>query len=170
VVVIGYGPVGQTLSRILKETGVQPVIVEMNIQTVQRLRTEGVAVVYGDATKREILHHAGIEKADGLIIAASDLPSQEIVKAARELNPKVRILTRTRYLREASTLREAGADAVFAGEGEVAMSMAAFIMRQIGATDEQIDRERDRIRAELFDKVGAQDQHQRVVRSAPEAA
>jgi len=168
VVVIGYGPVGQTLSRILKETGVQPVIVEMNIQTVQRLRAEGQAVVYGDATKREILHHAGIERADGLIIAASDLPSKEIVTAARELNPKVRILTRTRYLREASSLRAAGADAVFAGEGEVAMSMAAFIMRQIGATDEQIDRERDRIREELFDKVGAQDQHERQVRPLPE--
>lgn len=158
VVVIGYGPVGQTISRILKDTGIQPVIIEMNIDTVEKLKTAGEAVVYGDATKREILQHAGIQKADGLIIAASDLPSSEIVEAARDLNPKVRILSRARYLREAPALRKAGADAVFAGEGEVAMSMAAFIMRQIGATDEQIDRERDRIRGELFDKVGVANQ------------
>ncbi len=150
VVVVGFGPVGRTLSRILKDTGIQPVVVEMNLETAQTLRAGGEAVVYGDATKREILHHAGIEDADGLIIAASDLPSREIVQAARELNPKVQILTRARYLSEAAKLREAGSDAVFAGEGEVALSMAAFIMRQIGATDEQIDRERERIRRDLF--------------------
>jgi CPA2 family monovalent cation:H+ antiporter-2 len=73
-----------------------------------------------------------------------------VVKAARELNPKIRVLTRSNYLREAKKLREAGANEVFSSEGEVALSMTAFLMRLLGATDEQIDRERDRVRAELF--------------------
>ena len=110
----------------------------------------GEAAVYGDASEREILHHAGIEKADGLIIAASGVPADAVMKAARELNPKIRILTRTTYLRETTKLREAGANAVFSSEGEIALSMTEFVMRQIGATDEQIDRERDRVRKELF--------------------
>jgi monovalent cation:H+ antiporter-2, CPA2 family len=59
-------------------------------------------------------------------------------------------LTRSTYLREAERLREAGANAVFSSEGEVALSMTEFLMRQLGATDEQIDRERERVRAELF--------------------
>ena len=70
-VVVGYGPVGRTLSRILRDNGIQVVVVETNLQTVQQLLSEGEAAVYGDASEREILHHAGIEKADGLIIAAS---------------------------------------------------------------------------------------------------
>ena len=151
VVVVGYGPVGRTLSRILRDNGIQVVVVETNLQTVQQLLSEGEAAVYGDASEREILHHAGIEKADGLIIAASGVPADAVVKAARELNPNIRILTRTTYLREASKLREAGANAVFSSEGEVALAMTEFVMRQIGATDEQIDRERDRVRTELFE-------------------
>lgn len=150
VVVVGYGPVGQTLSRILRNTGIQVVVVEMNIDTVKKLKESGFPAVFGDASHREILHHAGIEKAEGLIISASSVPAHPVVQAARELNPKIRILTRTSYLKEAAALREAGATDVFSSEGEIALSMTASLMRQIGATDEQIDRESTRIRRELF--------------------
>jgi CPA2 family monovalent cation:H+ antiporter-2 len=123
----------------------------MNLETVQRLREAGEpAVVYGDASHREILHHAGVEKAAGLIIAASGIPAQPVVEAAHELNPKIRILTRTTYLRESDVLHRSGAHVVFSGEGEVALAMTAYLMRQLGATDEQIDRERDRVREEFF--------------------
>jgi CPA2 family monovalent cation:H+ antiporter-2 len=47
-------------------------------------------------------------------------------------------------------LRAAGADGVFAGEGEVALAMTEFILDSFGATPEQVDRERDRIRRDLF--------------------
>jgi monovalent cation:H+ antiporter-2, CPA2 family len=150
VIVVGYGPVGRTLSRILKDNGIQVVVVDTNLQTVQDLRAKGGSAVYGDASLREVLHHAGIEQAEGLIIAASGVPADVVVKAARELNPEIRVLTRSNYLREGKKLREAGANAVFSSEGEVALSMTAFLMRQLGGTDEQIDRERDRVRAELF--------------------
>ncbi len=49
-------------------------------------------------------------------------------------------------------LLEAGADAVFSGEGEVALSMTEGILETFGATAEQIERESDRIRRELFSK------------------
>lgn len=150
VVVVGYGPVGRTLSRILKDNGIQVVVVETNLKTVQELRAQGESAVYGDASLREVLHHAGTENADGLIIAASGAPADVIVRAARELNPKIRVLTRSTYLREVGKLREAGATMVFSSEGEIALAMTAFLMRQLGATDEQVDRERDRVRAELF--------------------
>ena len=44
---------------------------------------------------------------------------------------------------------------VFAGEGEVALSMTEHILRQLGATEEQIDRESERIRSDLFEKTVA---------------
>jgi len=52
--------------------------------------------------------------------------------------------------RTAARLLQAGADVVFTGEGEVALTMTEFILRQLGATPEQIDRERERIRQDLF--------------------
>jgi monovalent cation:H+ antiporter-2, CPA2 family len=150
VVVIGYGPVGKTVSRILCENGFEVIIVEMNIDTVEKLRADGRQVVYGDASQREILLHAGIEHAEGLIISSSSVPASAVVQASRELNPRVRILTRATYLAQSDSLRDAGANAVFSSEGEIALSMADFLMEQLGATDEQIDRERDRVRKDLF--------------------
>lgn len=149
-VVIGYGPVGRTVSRILTENGIEPVIIEMNIETVQRLSAEGRQAIYGDAAKIEILRHAQLEAAAGLIISSSTAEAATIIQAARELNPRLRILTRASYLTESEALRSAGANAIFSNEGEVALSMADFLMTQLGATDEQIDRERARVRRDLF--------------------
>lgn len=150
VIVIGFGPVGRTLVRILEDTGMEAVVVERNLDTVGRLRDEGRPVVYGDAQRDEVLLSAGIEKARGLIIAAFDSGAGEIIATARRLRPDLRILTRANYLGEAEKLRQAGAYAAFAGEGEVALAMMSHLMHELGATDEQIDRERQRVREELF--------------------
>jgi CPA2 family monovalent cation:H+ antiporter-2 len=150
VVVVGYGPVGQTLCRILRANGLEPVVIEMNMDTVQRLRNENIYAIYGDAAQMEILLHAGVKEAEGLIIAASSVPYAGVVKAARELNPDIRIVTRSIYLKEAKELHKAGADAVFSSEGETAIAMATYLMRELGAGNDQIDRERDRIHEELF--------------------
>jgi CPA2 family monovalent cation:H+ antiporter-2 len=150
-VVIGYGPVGRTLVRLLRENGIEPTIVEMNLETVRRLRDEGVAAVYGDAGHRDTLKEAGVARADTLVLSASGLKgAQEVVRVARELNPDVRVLARSAYLRERAELYRAGADAVYAGEGEVALAMAESVLTDLGASPDQIDRERQRVRAELF--------------------
>lgn len=54
-VIVGYGPVGRTLTRLLQENEVEPTIIEMNLETVNRLREEGLMAVYGDASHRETL-------------------------------------------------------------------------------------------------------------------
>ena len=150
-VVVGYGPVGRTLVRLLRENGIEPTVVEMNLETVQRLRAEGLAAVYGDASHPETLKAAGVGGAGTLFLAASGLTgAEEVVRLARELNPAVRVVARSAYLRERRVLRGAGADEVYAGEGEVALALAESVLRALGATPEQIDRERERVRAELF--------------------
>lgn len=153
-IVVGYGPVGSTLCRILSDNGIEPVVVELNIDTVRALAASGKRVVHGDAASREILLHAGIETAASLFITASGLPAREIVEAALELRPEIRIVSRADYLREAEALRREGAKAVFSGEGEVALAMSTYLLRELGASAEQIDRERDRVRRELFEPVG----------------
>lgn len=56
---------------------------------------------------------------------------------------------RTAHLREAAAMRAAGADQVFSGEAEVALAFTAEILERLGATPEQIERERARVHAEL---------------------
>ena len=47
-ILIGYGPVGKTVRRILLERDAIVTVVELNLETVRRLRAEGIEVVYGD--------------------------------------------------------------------------------------------------------------------------
>jgi len=150
-VVVGYGPIGQTVARLLQDGGVEPVIIDMNLEATRRIRTEGRRVVYGDATRPEVLEAAGVRNAIALIVSGPT-PEQasEIIRIARTLNPNARVITRAYYLRETGSIRASGADEVFSGEGEVALAMTGYILETLGATPEQIDRERERVREEVF--------------------
>ncbi|WP_414662963.1 cation:proton antiporter [Horticoccus sp. 23ND18S-11] len=155
-IVVGYGPIGQTVARLLRENEIDATIVELNIETVQRLKAAGTVAIYGDATRVDTLTQAGVASATALVLSASSIQDgNEIVRQARALNPRIRVLARTAYVRELETLRAAGADEVFSGEGEVALAMTASVLRNLGATPEQIDRERQRVHTELFGKSAA---------------
>jgi CPA2 family monovalent cation:H+ antiporter-2 len=150
-IVVGYGPVGSTLCRLLRDNDIEPTVIEMNLETVKSLRELDLPAVYGDATHRDTLKAAGVEWADSLILSSSSTRgAEEVIRGARELRPSIRVLARSSYLREGPALSKAGADRIFAGEGEVALAMAEHLLRELGALPEQIDRERHRVRAELF--------------------
>jgi CPA2 family monovalent cation:H+ antiporter-2 len=148
-VVVGYGPVGRTLTRLLREYSIEPTVIEMNHETVNELKRAGIAAVYGDATRREILERAGVAKAGSLVFAASGSPADAVIRMARDLNPSLRILTRTTYVREVFRAKEAGANVVIAAEAEVAMAMTEHLLTQLGASGEQLDRARERVRRDV---------------------
>jgi CPA2 family monovalent cation:H+ antiporter-2 len=155
-VVIGYGPTGRTVVRLLRENGIEPTVIEMNIDTVRTLREQSLSAVYGDATRPEILQAAGVAGAGHLILTSAGMGhSEDVIRAARELNPTVRVLARTSYLRELAGLRRAGADDVFSGEGEIAFALTEAILQRLRATPEQIDRERQRVHTDLFGRTEA---------------
>ena len=150
-VVVGYGPVGRTLTQLLRANRIEASVVELNLETVRLLRSEGIVASYGDATHREVLERAGFDRAVALILSGANMQrGRETIRVARELNPKALILARSDYLREVPDLRRAGADVVFSGEGEVALAMTEFLLRQLGASADRIDGERSRVRSELF--------------------
>jgi monovalent cation:H+ antiporter-2, CPA2 family len=149
-VVVGYGPVGRTVTRLLRDNGIQPTIIEMNVDTVRAVRDTGLDAIYGDATHPSVLAEARIAQARAFIIAVSPLAGvEEACRVARAENPGVQILARATSVREGRGLREAGADVVFSGEGQVALAFTAEILQGLGATPDQIDRERSRVRSEL---------------------
>ncbi|MEI6255777.1 MAG: cation:proton antiporter [Planctomycetota bacterium] len=147
-IVVGYGPVGQTVTQLLFDNAIDPTVIELNLDTIRRLRTFDVRAVYGDASRPEILAEAGIKRSEHLILTSgSGSVDEEIVRVAKELNPDVRILARSQYVHQLPRLRRAGAEDVFSAEGEVALAFTARILERLGATGEQIDRERDRVEA-----------------------
>jgi K+:H+ antiporter len=148
-IVVGYGPVGQMVSRLLKDHSLEPVIIELNHQTVQTLKKAGTLAIHGDASQREILELAGAARATSLIFTASGSPPEAMIQSARELYPKILILARSEYIADALRAKAAGADVVVAAETEVAFAMSEHLLTELGATSEQVDRARDQLRREL---------------------
>jgi CPA2 family monovalent cation:H+ antiporter-2 len=136
--------------RLLQDNDIEPTIIELNRDTVRCLREAGGSAVYGDASHRDILQGAGVGSAGSLILSAAGMhASAEVIRLAREMNPHIRILARAAYVRDSLALHQAGATYVFSGEGEVALAMTEAILRSLGATPEQIDRERERVHRDL---------------------
>jgi CPA2 family monovalent cation:H+ antiporter-2 len=155
-IIVGYGPTGRTLGRLLRDNGIEPLVIELNMETVRELREQGIEAVYGDATRLDTLEAARAANASTLILTSAGMSNAaEVIRAARELNPKIQVLARAAYLRDLPDLQKAGADRIFSGEGEVALGLVETILERLGATAEQIDRERERAHRELFGKASA---------------
>jgi monovalent cation:H+ antiporter-2, CPA2 family len=150
-VVIGYGPTGRTVVRLLRDNDIATTVIELNMDSVRALRDEGFDAIYGDATRPDTLEAAGVDRAGTLILSSAGMTdSDEVIRAARRLNPDIRVLARAPYLRDLPVLKGAGADNVYSAEGEVALAFIEDILDSLGATSEQIERERARAHNELL--------------------
>jgi monovalent cation:H+ antiporter-2, CPA2 family len=148
-VIVGYGPVGQTACRILNEFGIRPVVVDLNLDTVRALAEAGKLAVYGDAAQRDILTAARIKEAKYLLVTIPEVMARTVViLAARDLNPKLRVFARARYIQERAWLEEVGATGVVAEEAETAVALAVLLLREVGADEERIGMEIRRIQSE----------------------
>ncbi len=146
--VIGYGPVGRTVTELLEKSGVQPLIIEMNVDTVAELSKQGRRALYGDATRRDLLEQAGLRKAKSLIITVPDPEVRMgVIRAARELNSELRIITRARYLAEHDSLREAGAAVVCCDEAGAATGLTRALLGDLNRPQDEIDRRVRELRA-----------------------
>lgn len=139
-IVVGYGPVGQTVTWLLREFDVEPMIVDLSVDTVAELHNQKRPVLFGDAARPDILRQAGILDARFLIITLPDADARmTIIAAARELNPQINILTRARFLSENPTLREAGVTNIRFDEVETAAGLAEVVLGSLKVDPKLID-------------------------------
>ncbi|MES2199962.1 MAG: cation:proton antiporter [Chlamydiota bacterium] len=97
-IVIGYGPIGQEVTKLLKELSYSPVVIEHNIDTVSH-HVQDVQIIYGDASLQDLLKEADAEHSHLLVITTLEIePLQQIIESARQMNPKMKILVRVRYV------------------------------------------------------------------------
>ena len=151
VVIIGYGLNGRNLAKVLHRTGIPYQVLEMNAQAISEARAQGVPIFYGDAVRREVLHHIGVHHAKILVIAISDPSATRIaVSMARELNPQLNIIVRTRYMSELPELYKLGANQVVPEEFETSIEIFSRVLDMFGIARNVIQREIEDIRREGY--------------------
>jgi CPA2 family monovalent cation:H+ antiporter-2 len=149
-ILVGYGPVGRIVHRLLEARGASVTVIDLNLDTVREMKAAGLSALYGDVLRAGTLEEAGIETTGSLILSADVEDAAEIIRQARILNPKLRVLARCTYLRDAPALKQAGASVVVAGEAEVGVAlveaMTADELTGCGARADQ----RNAVRARLY--------------------
>jgi CPA2 family monovalent cation:H+ antiporter-2 len=149
-VIIGYGPVGRTASSILKKFGVQPIVIDLNLDTVREISDSGDLAVYGDATRRDILEAAGILQARYLLVTIPEmLVRTAVILTATDMNPEVRVFARARYLQEKAWLEELGTKGMVTEEGETAIGLAVLLLRELKADEGLLQEEIRRVQKEF---------------------
>jgi monovalent cation:H+ antiporter-2, CPA2 family len=131
VIVVGFGLNGKNLARVLRETGINYIVIELNPETVREEKKGGENIIYGDITKEEILHHTHIETAKILVLAISDPAATRIgVQNAKGLNSSIYTIVRTRYTKEIEELQKLGADEVIPEEFETSLHIFSKVLER----------------------------------------
>lgn len=151
VIIIGFGLNGMNLARVLAEAKIPYVVLEMNPDTVQKMKKKNEPIYYGDGTSVEILHNLSINKARLLVVAISDPAStRRIVSIARHENPNVFIIVRTRYLIEVEDLKALGANEVIPEEFETSIEIFSRVLNQYNFPGNIILEMADKIRSNSY--------------------
>ncbi len=123
VVVIGYGTKGRAAVDTIVNNGLNResiVVVDPGAEALQEAHADGLAVVTGDATRRDVLRRAGVSEADQVIITTNRDDSNVLATlTVRQLNPEVWIVAACREQENVALMRQSGANSVITSSDAV---------------------------------------------------
>ncbi len=149
-ILVGFGPVGKIVYRLLTDRGNSVTVIDLNLDTVRKMKADGISTLYGDVLRPGTLEEAGIATASSFILSADVEDAAEIVRQARLLNPELNILVRCSHLRDAAALKSAGANVVAAGEAEVGVALAEAVTASDNIDYQAAVEQRDAVRRRLY--------------------
>ncbi|MBL8170591.1 MAG: cation:proton antiporter [Acidobacteria bacterium] len=148
VIVAGYGQAARRLVHVLSGSGIPYLITTLSPGGANEAEAAGLTVLRGDYSKRNILEHAGVARAQMMVIADDDpTMTHHVVAVAKTLNPNLRVVVRTRYISDVQSLTEAGVDSVIAEEMESIARIFTEVMQHYQIPAEEIDANEKAIRS-----------------------
>ncbi len=151
VIIIGYGPAGRHLVKVMHDSGISYIVIEMNPRSVDEMKEKEIPVIYGDAARPHILKLANVKKAKLCVIATNDPDStRTTLKQARFINPTIQLIVRTRYLNEVEQLEKQGADIVVPEEMETTVRLFSHVLGAYMIPKQEIEQHIQNVRAEDY--------------------
>ncbi|MFC4932813.1 glutathione-regulated potassium-efflux system protein KefC [Massilia sp. GCM10023247] len=133
VIIAGFGRFGQIVGRLLNANRFKLTILDHDPDQIELLRGFGFKVFYGDATRVDLLHAAGADKARALVLAIDDIEdSLALADAVRENFPHLPVLARARNVTHYYQLMDRGVTVIERETFESALQLGRRVLCQLG--------------------------------------
>lgn len=140
VVVVGYGVVGRTVTRVLERRGIPWAAIETDYRRAGDARERGLPVIFGDAGTPAVLDYARIETASTLVIAIPDpVAARQSATYAITRNPRVHIVARAHSLGDEVDLQRIGVHRVISAERQLGSELVRHTLMRYGVSEREID-------------------------------
>ncbi len=138
-IICGYGRVGQAAAQYFSKLGIPIVIIEFSEEACEKIKEQDLPYVQGDATSDEDLLNAGIKRASGLLaLLHSDPLNLFTTLTARDLNPTLRIISRSAESTAEQKILKAGADSVVSPHATAGKHIAENMLTATGHMPETL--------------------------------
>jgi len=162
ILIAGIGRFGQVVNRMVQLAGKQTTVLDHDLATIQLMRQFGFKGFFGDPTRPELLHAAGLDKAQVFVVAVDDRDSAiKLVRYARRQRPDLHIVARAHDRVHTYELFRAGANDIVREMFDSSLRAARYVLENTGLTEFeaaehekaffQLDRYALRELAELWD-------------------
>ena len=133
VIIAGAGRFGQVVNRLLMAAGVRTVVLEHDAGIIERMRRVGIRSYFGDASRPDLLHAAGIDEAAAVVVAIDDRGrAVGLVEYLRRELPDLCILARAFDVDHLYLLRTAGADVALREVFDASLELGAATLTALG--------------------------------------
>ena len=133
VIIAGLGRYGQVISRLLQANGIEPTVLDHDVDQIEAVRRFGWRAFYGDATRLDLLRVAGAGQAQVLVVAIDDVAqSLALVDLAREHFPHLTIVARARNVQHWFQLNERGVAHIERETFDSALMSARSVLETLG--------------------------------------
>lgn len=134
VVICGYGRIGSYVGRALTLANIPFIAIDYNFHRVEQMKKEGINIIYGDPTDIDLLDYAETEHAMALVSAVpAKLDQEAIILNAKQLNPKIYLISRVHTDEDLQRLKDLGVGAVVQPETEASLTIIKkiFLLKRI---------------------------------------
>lgn len=133
VILAGFGRLGTDLGRFLVSSGIKPVIVDNDVNNINKLRALGFEVYYGDITRLDLLHSAGASEAQVLIVTMGELEkSRQLIETVKKHFPHLKLVVNAHDRYSAFELMDLKVDHVRRETFGSALALGQDAMRLLG--------------------------------------
>ena len=136
VIIVGIGRFGQVVNRLVRLSGFETTVLDNDLETIELMRRFGFKGFFGDPTRPELLHAAGLDTARVLVVALDDRQAaNRLINYARRVRPDIHIVARAHDRVHVYELYQAGADDIVREMFDSSLRAGRYVLENMGLSE-----------------------------------